>query len=152
MLTAEQDPLSWEKVLGLHQILKKPRDQAGNPNLGEHLSHPLDFEGSRLKPERGQDLLKEVQSVAQGEESRFRPWTPGTILPPDTWSQPHLTPFPLYLQLGLKQGKGHWCLGLSMALRAELLALYPKERGVEAADWAQGKGARAQEKEKQESR
>ena len=49
------------------------------------------------------------------------------------------------ISTGLKQGKGHLCLGLSMALRAGLLALHPKERGAEAAglkDGEQGSGER----------
>lgn len=36
--------LSWERVCGLYQILKKVYDlQTKNSNVGEHLSHPLTY-------------------------------------------------------------------------------------------------------------
>lgn len=39
---------------------------------------------------------------------------------------------------GLNQGKGHWSLGLHLALKAGLLALHPKEGGEEAAGLRDG--------------
>lgn len=59
-----------ERAYGLHQILKKVCDpQTKNPNLGEHLSHPLELQRRKLRPERDWDLLMRSSQLVK--------WNPG---------------------------------------------------------------------------
>ena len=57
-----------ERVHGFHQIFRKIYDpKTKSPNLGEHLSHPLDLQRSKLRPGRGWYSLREVQSIGEME-------------------------------------------------------------------------------------
>lgn len=59
-----------ERAYGLHQILEKVCDpQTKNPNLGEHLSHPLELQRRKLRPERDWDLLRSSSQLVK--------WNPG---------------------------------------------------------------------------
>lgn len=82
--------------------------QTKNPILGEHLSYPFDLQRRKLKPERGWDLLRKVQSVgedlrAQGERGRILTQALGPRRSPPS----ALAHRALHLRLGQKQGTSH---------------------------------------------
>lgn len=118
------------------------------------MSHCLDLQRRKLRPERGWNLLREVQSVGEIEfrgRERGPDSGPGPRLGPASWCNPqlHLTLHPLRPQLGLKQGRGAGTWASVWHWRAALSVLYQKERGMEASglrDGEQGLGRKRSRK------
>lgn len=80
-------------------------------------------------------MVKWSQGSGRRKRSRLRPQDRGTAL---MYGPNHSWPLVYRVSPGLNQGKGHWSLGLHLALRAGLLALHPKEGGEEAAGLRDG--------------
>ena len=80
-------------------------------------------------------MVKWSRGSGRGKTSGLRPPRPRHS--PDVWPRPRLAPC-VPCPAGLNQGKGHWSLGLYLALRSGLLALHPKEGGEEAAGLRDG--------------